>query len=44
MLKRLFLVLGAEVLVVLFLAVLPLTVDNTFVLGLLTLLAIYGIL
>ena len=42
--KRLFLVHGAEVLAVVLLAVIPLTVDNTFVLGLLTLLAIYGIL
>ena len=42
--KRLFLVHGAEVLAVALLAVIPLTVDNTFALGLLTLLAIYGIL
>ncbi len=42
--KRLLLVHGAEVLAVALLAIIPLTVDNTFALGLLTLLAIYGIL
>jgi branched-chain amino acid transport system permease protein len=42
--RRLFLVHGAGVLAVALLAIVPLTVDNTFVLGLLTLLAIYGIL
>ncbi len=42
--KRLFLIHGAELLVLLLLASIPLLVTNTFVLGLLTLLAIYGIL
>jgi ABC-type branched-subunit amino acid transport system ATPase component/ABC-type branched-subunit amino acid transport system permease subunit len=42
--KRLFLIHGAELLVLLLLAAVPLLVTNTFVLGLLTLLAIYGIL
>jgi len=42
--KRLFLIHGAELLVLLLLAAIPLLVTNTFVLGLLTLLAIYGIL
>lgn len=44
MLKRLFLTLGAETLLFLALATVPLAVSNSFVLGLLTLLAIYGIL
>ncbi len=44
MLKRLFLILGVEALLLVVLAVIPLTVNNSFVLGLLTLLAIYGIL
>ena len=44
MLKRLVLILGAEVLLLAVLAVIPLAVNNSFVLGLLTLLAIYGIL
>jgi len=44
MLKRLLLILGAEILVLAVLASVPLMVDNSFVLGLLTLLAIYGIL
>jgi ABC-type branched-subunit amino acid transport system ATPase component/ABC-type branched-subunit amino acid transport system permease subunit len=42
--KRFLLIHGAEVLAVTLLAIIPLTVNNTFVLGLLTLLAIYGIL
>jgi ABC-type branched-subunit amino acid transport system ATPase component/ABC-type branched-subunit amino acid transport system permease subunit len=44
MLKRLVLILGAEALLLLVLAAIPLTVNNSFVLGLLTLLTIYGIL
>ncbi len=44
MLKRLILIRGIEVLMVLLLASIPLVVNNSFVLGLLTLLAIYGIL
>ena len=44
MLKRLVLILGAEVLVLAVLTAIPLIIDNSFVLGLLTLLAIYGIL
>jgi len=44
MLKRLIFVLGAEVLVAAAMAVVPLAIDNSFMLGLLTLLAIYGIL
>jgi ABC-type branched-subunit amino acid transport system permease subunit len=44
MLKRLVLILGAEALLLLVLAGIPLTVNNSFVLGLLTLLMIYGIL
>jgi len=44
MLKRLLLVLGAEALLLVLLAVVPLAVHNSFVLGLLTLLTIYGIL
>ena len=44
MLKRLILVLGAEALLLLLLAAVPLAVDNSFLLGLLTLLTIYGIL
>lgn len=42
--KRLILIRGAEVLVLAMLAMVPLFVDNPFALGLLTLLAIYGIL
>lgn len=42
--KRLILIRGAEVLVLLLLAAVPLAVENPFALGLLTLLAIYGIL
>ncbi len=42
--KRLILIRGAEVLVLALLAMVPLAVDNPFALGLLTLLAIYGIL
>jgi ABC-type branched-subunit amino acid transport system permease subunit len=44
MLKRLILIRGIEGLMVLLLAAIPLLVNNSFVLGLLTLLAIYGIL
>jgi branched-chain amino acid transport system permease protein len=44
MLKRLFFIHGAELLVFVLLAAIPLVVINPFVLGLLTLLAIYGIL
>ncbi|HTF99009.1 MAG TPA: branched-chain amino acid ABC transporter permease, partial [Nitrospirota bacterium] len=44
MVKRLLLIHGAEVLVLLLLASIPILVTNPFVLGLLTLLAIYGIL
>jgi ABC-type branched-subunit amino acid transport system permease subunit len=44
MLKRLILIRGIEGLMVLLLAAIPLLVTNSFVLGLLTLLAIYGIL
>lgn len=44
MLKRFLLIRGIEGLVVLLLAAIPLMVDNSFMLGLLTLLAIYGIL
>ena len=44
MLKRLLLVLGAEVLVLAVLTAVPLVVNNSFVLALLTLLTIYGIL
>jgi branched-chain amino acid transport system permease protein len=44
MVKRFILIHGAEALVLFLLAAIPLLVTNTFVLGLLTLLAIYGIL
>jgi ABC-type branched-subunit amino acid transport system ATPase component/ABC-type branched-subunit amino acid transport system permease subunit len=44
MVKRLILIHGAEALVLVLLAAIPLVVTNSFVLGLLTLLAIYGIL
>jgi branched-chain amino acid transport system permease protein len=44
MLKRFLLLRGAEILVLLLLAAIPLWVNNAYVLGLLTLLAIYGIL
>ena len=44
MLKRLVLVLGAEALLLVLLAAIPLAVSNSFVLGLLTLLTIYAIL
>lgn len=44
MLKRLILILGAESLLLLVLAAIPMSVNNSFVLGLLTLLTIYGIL
>jgi branched-chain amino acid transport system permease protein len=44
MLKRLVLILGAEALLLVVLAAIPLAVNNSFVLGLLTLLTIYGIL
>ena len=44
MLKRLLLIQGAEIVALLLLAAIPLTVSNSYVLGLLTLLAIYGIL
>ena len=44
MLKRLVLILGTEMLTVGLLIAIPLIVSNTFVLGLLTLLSIYGIL
>lgn len=42
--KRLFLIRGAELATLAMLAAIPLMVDNSYVLGLLTLLAIYGIL
>jgi ABC-type branched-subunit amino acid transport system ATPase component/ABC-type branched-subunit amino acid transport system permease subunit len=44
MLKRFLLLRGAEIIVLMALSAVPLLVDNTYVLGLLTLLAIYGIL
>jgi branched-chain amino acid transport system permease protein len=44
MIRRLFLIYGAEALLALLMASIPLTVNNTFVLGLLTLLTIYAIL
>jgi ABC-type branched-subunit amino acid transport system ATPase component/ABC-type branched-subunit amino acid transport system permease subunit len=44
MLKRLLLIRGAEILAFILLATIPLVVSNSYVLGLLTLLAIYGIL
>ena len=44
MLKRLLLIRGAEIIALTLLAAIPLTVSNSYVLGLLTLLAIYGIL
>ncbi len=44
MLKRFILIRGIEGLMVLFFAAIPLMVDNSFMLGLLTLLAIYAIL
>src|SRR5450631_3967020 len=44
MLRRLVLILGAEALLLLVLAAVPIAVNNSFVLGLLTLLTIYGIL
>jgi branched-chain amino acid transport system permease protein len=44
MLKRFILIRGVEALLVLLLAAIPLMVNNSFLLGLLTLLAIYGIL
>lgn len=44
MLKRFLLLRGAEILVLLLLAAIPLWVNNAYALGLLTLLAIYGIL
>jgi branched-chain amino acid transport system permease protein len=44
MLKRLLLIRGAELTVLMLLAAIPLMVDNAYALGLLTLLAIYGIL
>lgn len=44
MLKRLLFIRGAELLALAILATIPLTVNNTYALGLLTLLAIYGIL
>jgi len=44
MVKRLLFIHGAELGMLLFLAAIPLIVHNTFALGLLTLLAIYGIL
>ncbi|MFP5213889.1 MAG: ABC transporter permease subunit [Acidobacteriota bacterium] len=44
MLKRLLLVRGAEIAVLTLLAAIPLVVGNSYALGLLTLLAIYGIL
>lgn len=44
MLKRLLFIRGAEILVLLLLAAIPLAVSNSYALGLLTLLAIYGIL
>jgi ABC-type branched-subunit amino acid transport system permease subunit len=42
--KRLILIGGIELLLALFLVAIPLLVNNTFLLALLTLLAIYGIL
>lgn len=44
MLKRLLLIRGAELIALAILATIPLTVNNSYALGLLTLLAIYGIL
>ncbi|MGV8934387.1 MAG: ABC transporter permease subunit [Gallionellaceae bacterium] len=44
MLKRLLFIRGAELIALAILATIPLTVDNSYALGLLTLLAIYGIL
>ena len=44
MLKRLLLIRGAEIAALALLAVIPLAVSNSYALGLLTLLAIYGIL
>jgi ABC-type branched-subunit amino acid transport system ATPase component/ABC-type branched-subunit amino acid transport system permease subunit len=44
MLKRLLLIRGAEIVAFTLLATIPLVVSNSYVLGLLTLLAIYGIL
>ena len=44
MLKRLLLIRGVEIVAFALLAAIPLTVSNSYVLGLLTLLAIYGIL
>jgi branched-chain amino acid transport system permease protein len=44
MLKRLLLIRGAEIVVLVMLAAIPLIVRNSYALGLLTLLAIYGIL
>jgi ABC-type branched-subunit amino acid transport system ATPase component/ABC-type branched-subunit amino acid transport system permease subunit len=44
MLKRLVLIRGAEIIVLVMLAAVPLLVGNAYALGLLTLLAIYGIL
>lgn len=44
MLKRLLLLRGAEIIALALLAIIPLTVSNSYALGLLTLLAIYGIL
>jgi ABC-type branched-subunit amino acid transport system ATPase component/ABC-type branched-subunit amino acid transport system permease subunit len=44
MLKRLLLIRGAEIVALTLLAAIPLLVSNSYVLGLLTLLAIYGIL
>ncbi len=44
MLKRLLFVQGTEIIALLLLAAIPLTVSDSYVLGLLTLLAIYGIL
>jgi branched-chain amino acid transport system permease protein len=44
MLKRLILLRGAELIALALLATIPLTVNNSYALGLLTLLAIYGIL
>lgn len=44
MLKRLLLIRGAEFIALTLLAAIPLTVSNSYALGLLTLLAIYGIL
>lgn len=44
MLKRLLLLRGTEIIALMLLASIPLTVNNSYVLGLLTLLTIYGIL